>query len=213
MNRFRIGLASTLALCLTTGAGVLAYSQDKTPVAPAPAVPDKAVMDKPVKPFVLKDVTKDLKPGEKDDAAMVALDKFKDKKNVILFFMSERCQVTWRYEKRLGKLMQDMAKKDVAFLGVRCSANDTCQSIRKFAETRNFDMPVLDDSNGAVTKFFGVRQTPTFVLIDKKGALRYQGSFDDDPDEAGAKKFYLRTAVANILESKDVSVKQTTVFG
>ena len=74
----------------------------------------------------------------------------------MLFFMSEKCSVTWRYEKRVGQLLKDMAKKDVAFYGVRCSAADTCDGLKKFAETRNFDMPILNDEKGEMTKFYGV---------------------------------------------------------
>ena len=179
----------------------------------ADEIPEKATMDKPVKSFMLKDVMTDLKPGMKPESAMVTLEKYKGKKEVVLFFMSEQCSVTWRYEKRIGKLMSDMSKKDVAFVGVRCSANDTPQSIRKFAETRNFAMPVLNDDKGEVAKFFSIVQTPTFAVIDKTGVLRYRGSFDDNPNEGSAKKLYLRDAVASVLDSKDVAVKMTKPFG
>ena len=128
------------------------------------------------------------------------------------FFMSERCGTTWKYEKRLGKLMKQY-NKDVAFLGVRCSANDTAESIRKFAETRNFDMPILNDEKGELSKFFKITNTPTFTLIDKKGVLRYRGSFDDDPEEDSVKKTYLADAVKAVLDSKDVAVKTTRPFG
>src|SRR5205823_2999948 len=139
--------------------------------------PDRFAMNKPVAEFKLKDVMHDPKPAEKADATMIALSEFKDKKPVVMFFMSERCGTTWKYEKRIGQLMGKYVK-DAAFLGIRCSANDTPESIRKFAETRNFDMPVLNDEKGQLSKFFRVVNTPTFVLVDKKGIVRYRGSFD-----------------------------------
>ncbi|MEP6756450.1 MAG: redoxin domain-containing protein [Chthonomonadales bacterium] len=193
-----------VGLC-AVGISAMAVTADK--------VPDVATVGKPVKAFTLKDVMTDLKPGMKADSAMVALGKFKGKKEVVLFFMSEQCSVTWRYEKRMGKLMHDMAKKDVAFVGLRCSATDTAESIRKFAETRNFAMPVLNDDKGEVAKYFSVIQTPTFVVIDKAGVLRYRGSFDDNPEDAAAKKPYLRKAVVAVLNSKEVPVKMTKPFG
>ena len=143
---------------------------------------------------------------------MVALAQFREKKPVLIFFMSERCGTTWRYEKRLGKLMKEHAK-DVAFMGIRCSANDSPESIRKFAESRNFAMPVLNDEKGEVTSYYKVTNTPTFVLIDKDDVMRYRGSFDDNPDEAAVKERYVPDAIKAVLENKQVATKMTRPFG
>jgi peroxiredoxin len=209
MTNVRSRLAAILALTIGVGAGVVA--QEQKPAAQAP--PEKATVDKPVKTFALKDIAKELKEGEKEDAAIVDTAKLKDKKAAVLFFMSEKCSVTWRYEKRIGELMKDLEKKDVAFYAVRCSAADTTEGIKKFAETRNFDMPILNDEKGEMTKFYGVRQTPTFVVVDKKGVLRFKGGFDDSPDESGVKQAYVKNAVTAVLDGKDVAVKEARVFG
>lgn len=209
MNRRAMAFCSFLGLCAATSLfvqGAYAGWETKTPD------PKLAEIDKPVQDFKLKDVAKDLKPTEKEEAALVALSQFKDKKSVVLFFMSEKCGTTWRYEKRVGELMKQYGK-DVAFLGVRCSANDTAESIRKFAEAKNFDMPVLNDENGEMTKFFKVRNTPTFVLVDKKGVMRYKGSFDDNPEPDQVKSRYLADAVGAVTANKDVPVKETRPFG
>lgn len=202
----RKGLAFVIGMSVITCA--LAFAQDAKPASR----PDKWIVDQPVADFRLRDVMHDSKPNEKPGAAMVAISEFKGRKPVVLFFMSEQCSVTWRYEKRMGKLMSKYAK-DVAFLGVRCSANDSPESLRKFAESRNFDMPVLNDEKGALSKFFRITNTPTFALVDKKGVLRYRGSFDDAPDEADVKHTYLADAVKAVLDSKEVAVKTTRPFG
>ena len=174
--------------------------------------PSKATIDKPVSDFKLKDVMHDTKDGEKPEASQIALAQFKEKKPVVMFFMSERCGTTWKYEKRLGKLMKDHAK-DIAFLGIRCSANDTPQSIRKFAETRNFAMPVLNDEKGEVTSYYKVTNTPTFVLLDKDEVMRYRGSFDDNADASAVKENYLADAITAVLANKQVATKMTQPFG
>ena len=175
--------------------------------------PEKAELDKPTADFKLKDLAYEAKPKDKEDAAIVALSGFKNKKNVVLFFMSEKCRATWKYETRVGKLMKELEKKDVAFAAVRCSAKDTPEGLVKFADARNFDMPVLNDENGEMTKFFGVRNTPTFVVLDKRGVLRYRGGFDDSADEAAVKATYVADAVNALLASKDVPVKESRAVG
>lgn len=204
-----VAMVSVCALASVTGYSAYARQFD----ALKAEKPTSAVLDKPVVDFKLRDVTKDLKRSEKPEAAMVQLASFKGKKNVVMFFMSEQCSVTWRYEKRVGKLMQENAKKDVAFLGVRCSANDTVESIRKFAEAKNFAMPVLNDEKGEVSKFFKVIQTPTFVLIDKQGVMRYRGSFDDNAEEGDVKDSCLPNAIKAVLAGKEVALKSHAVFG
>ena len=211
MRPVRAGAAAALALCALTGLTVVAQQK----LSAAPSEEKKAVtavIDKAVTDFKLTDLTHEKKDGEKPDAATISLSSYKDKKPVVLFFMSEQCSVTWRYEKRFGQLMQKFGK-DVAILGVRCSANDTPKSICKFAESKNFAVPVLNDEKGTMTEYFNIHNTPSFVLIDKKGTFRYFGSFDDAPDEPGVTKRYLPDAINAVLADKVVAVKQTRPFG
>ncbi len=202
MTRSKTGLWFVAALC--AAAGAMAFAQEKEKESP------QAQIDKPVKEFNLKDLTK---TDPKAEDAAVALAKFKDKKPVVLFFMSEKCGTTWKYEKRFGKLLEEYGKKDVAFFGVRCSANDSEESICKFAEAKNFAMPVLNDADGEMTRFYKVTNTPTFVLIDKKGVMRYRGSFDDNPEEPEVQHNYLPDAIKAVMNSKEVAVKMTRPFG
>ena len=211
MKPVRLGVATALALCGLTGIAVIA--QQSTPArAASETTPGKAVMDKPITDFALTDLMHEKKDGEKPGTDKIALSSFKDKKPVVLFFMSEQCSVTWRYEKRFGQLKQKFGK-DVAILGVRCSANDTPKSICKFAESKNFVVPVLNDEAGQMTSYFNVRNTPSFAVVDKKGVLRYYGSFDDAPDETGVTKRYLPDAITSVMSDKVVAVKQTRPFG
>ena len=212
MRPLRWGVAAAFALCAWTG--ITVFAQQSKPTAPAQEKkPQKAVVDKPVADFKLQDLMHEKKPGEKPDAALIALSDYKDKKSVVLFFMSEKCEVTWRYEKRMGQLMQKYGKKDIAFFSVRCSANDTPQSICKFAESKNFVMPLLNDAKGQMTAYFGVENTPSFVLIDKKGVLRYFGSFDDAQDEPDVTKTFLPDAIGAVMSDKVVAIKKTEPFG
>lgn len=209
--------AYALALCSMTTVAVIAQQSKPNASKPsskaASSKPTAAVIDTPVAEFKLVDLMHEKKPGESPDAAKIALSDYKDKKSIVLFFMSEQCDVTWRYEKRMGQLMQQFGKKEVAFFSVRCSAADTPQSICKFAESKNFAMPLLNDANGQMTSYFHVTNTPSFVLIDKKGTLRYFGSFDDYMEENGVKKRYLPDAITAVLSDKVVSIKQTKPFG
>ena len=208
--------AAWLALAAFGASGAAVTAQQKA-TAPVPnlAASDHATIDRPMKNFTLKDIARESKLGDKNDKAEesnISLASYKNKKAVVLFFMSEKCGTTWKYEKRVGRLQQKYGK-DIAFLGVRCSANDTPQELCKFAEAKNFDMPLLNDDKGKLATYFKIVCTPSFALIDKQGVLRYFGSFDDAREEAQVKKSLLPDAVSSILTDKVVAIKTSRPFG
>ena len=181
--------------------------------APVAAAQDeKAAIGKPVKDFQMKDLLS-------ADGKMHSLAEYKGKKAVVLIWVSEKCDITWRYEKRTGDLMKEFGK-DTQFFAVASSANDTPESIKKYTESKNYGMPVLDDVKSAAASYFGATVTPTYMIIDKEGVLRYRGACDDlqagkdfAADESTAKERYLFNAIKAILDGKDVPVTEKKGFG
>ena len=178
----------------------------------AAAQDDKAEVGKPVKDFQLKDL---LSP----DGKMHSLAEYKGKKAVVLIWVSEKCDITWRYEKRTGDLMKEFGK-DTQFFAIASSANDTPESIKKYTESKNYGMPVLDDVKSAAASYFGATVTPTYMIIDKEGVLRYRGACDDlqagkgySADESTAKERYVHQALKAVLEGKEVPVTEKKGFG
>jgi peroxiredoxin len=172
----------------------------------------KAAIGQPVKDFQLKDVMS-------EDGKTYSLADYKGKKAVVLVWISEKCDITWRYEKRTGELMKEFGK-DTQFFAVASSANDTAVSIKKYAESKNYGMPVLDDVKSAAAIYFGAVSTPTYMIIDKEGVLRYRGACDDlqagkdfASDESNAKERYVHSALKAILEGKDIPVTEKKGFG
>jgi peroxiredoxin len=181
------------------------------PVAAAQEAP-RAEIGKPVKDFQLKDLMS-------EEGKTYKLSDYKGKKAVVLVWISEKCDITWRYEKRTGDLMKEFGK-DTQFFAVASSANDTPVSIKKYAESKNYGMPVLDDVQSAAAAYFGATNTPTYMLIDKEGMLRYRGACDDlqagkdfASDESMAKERYLYNAIKSVLDGKDVPVTEKKGFG
>jgi peroxiredoxin len=179
---------------------------------PVAAQDDKAAIGKEVKDFKLRDLMK-------DEEKTYSLSEFKGKKHLVLVWISEKCDITWRYEKRTGALLSEFGK-DAQFFAVTGSGNDTLAGIRKYAESKNYGMPVLDDVKSEMTRYFNISVTPTYVVIDKDGKLRYRGACDDlqagagfGADESTAKVRYVADALKAILEGKDPEVTEKKGFG
>ncbi len=179
------------------------------------AAPDKAQMDRPVRDFVLPNAAADT-PG-----ARVKLSDFRNKKNVVLVWMSYTCPVTRQYEERLGKLAQAYggAGSDTAFVAVHANSPETNARIRRYAQDKNFAGPVLDDKAKVpgMTEYFGVRATPTVVIVDKQGVLRFKGRIDNNPsDERGMDpltKPLVAPALIALRQGKEVTVKTSPTPG
>jgi peroxiredoxin len=162
-----------------------------------------------------------VKDAMKDEETWVDLGQFKGKNPVVLIWVSEKCDITWRYEGRTGELLKEFGPKGVKFFAVWSSQADSAQSIRKYAESKNYVMPVLDDAAGEMARHFGVATTPTYVVIDKDGKYRYRGAYDDlqttangfTQEASQAKDRYVHSALTNILEGKDVAVTEKKGFG
>jgi peroxiredoxin len=167
---------------------------------------DRAALDAPVKDFSLRDVMKD---GD----ARVSLSDFKGKKHLVVFFTSYTCDACLDYEGRKSAVMKDFAGKDVAFVAVRSSADDTADGMRKYATEKGYTIPVLDDPGSKLAAYFGVIVTPTFYLIDKDGKLRYRGGLDDSLREELVKRVYLKEAIEAVLAGKDPAVKEFKAVG
>src|SRR6185295_6449344 len=75
----------------------------------------------------------------------------------------------------------------------------------------------LLDSNGAIGRAYGARNTPHMFVIDAKQNLAYQGAIDDqptsDPASLTGARNYVREAVAQLRAGKAVAVAETTPYG
>jgi peroxiredoxin len=172
---------------------------------PEITVPTKAAIDRPFKDFTLRNLS-----SEKKDE-MITLSSFKGKKALVAVFMANRCGTTWTYEERIGKLLQEYAKKDVAIVAIHSNYQESDKEILGQMEQRNLAMPVLDDkAEQGMATYVGARVTPTFLVLDKEGILRYQGAYNRPGDDS---REYLRPALDAVLSGKEVAVKTSRAFG
>ncbi len=134
-------------------------------------------------------------------------------KNLVLFFFSEQCGVTFRYKQRLQRLQKEFAGKDFVFVGARCGRRENPQSPLALAETQYLTMPFVDDATGLLVNLFHVRQSLTFAVVDKTGTLRYYGGFDDNVDEKRVTTSYLPNALRALAVGKPIPAKQGRAIG
>jgi len=86
--------------------------------------------------------------------------------------------------------------------------------MKKRAADKKFNFPYLRDETQEVAKAYGATHTPQIFLFDANRKLKYEGKIDDNWQEPGkVKSAYLRDAIMEVLNGKEVSVPETFSIG
>jgi peroxiredoxin len=153
------------------------------------------------------------------DGRSVRLSSYKDR-IVVLEWINLDCPFS-RYHYETTRTMADLAEKyrskEVVWLAINSTNNTTVEANRDFAQKHKLPYPILDDRAGLVGKQYGARNTPHMFVIDKTGAIAYEGAIDNAPlgkSEPGAGTVnYVDKAISELLANKKVSTPATPPYG
>ncbi|MFA6384591.1 MAG: TlpA disulfide reductase family protein [Candidatus Omnitrophota bacterium] len=108
------------------------------------------------------------------------LSSYRGKQPVLLFFWTTWCPFCLSKLKDLNTGYMDLEKKGLALLAVNVGERRT--GVEKLARAYAIKYTILLDQEGAVADEFRIVGVPTFILIDKKGVIRYNGNeYPEDP--------------------------------
>jgi peroxiredoxin len=153
------------------------------------------------------------------DGRKVKLSDYKGSIVVLEWFNDECPFVRYHYEQ--AQTMIGLAKKykdkNVVWLAVNSTSHTTPQTNRAFAKKHNLPYPILDDRAGKVGRLYGARNTPHMFVIDKDGAIVYDGAIDSaplgKPPEGVGKVNYVDKAISELLSGQKVSLPNTPPYG
>ena len=123
---------------------------------------------------------------------------------VVLFFGSVNCPRTADYNARVERLARAYASDQrVKFVAVDISPRGRQvierQGLRLDAAVATRPFATLVDVNGAVAHRYSAMQTPTFIVLDGHGVVRYRGPFDNSQDVAYATQRFCADALGDVL--------------
>jgi peroxiredoxin len=151
-----------------------------------------------------------------DDKAF-SLHAIKDKKAVVVVFLSFDCPVSNSYSSYLAQLHKTHAK-DVAFVGINSSDDVSAADIEKSARDYKLPFPVLKDQKHKVADQFKAKIAPEVFVLDHNFVLRYRGRIDNTWSARLKKNtqttdFDLQNALTDLLAGKDVRTPATKAVG
>jgi hypothetical protein len=83
--------------------------------------------------------------------------------------------------------------------------------MKERVEEKGINYPYVYDESGDSARAFGAKVTPHLFVLDSKGTLAYQGSFDDK--QIDPKVSYVEDAVNALLAGDKPEVSTTKAFG
>jgi peroxiredoxin len=110
------------------------------------------------------------------DGKPVTLADYKGKKPLMLVFWATWCPVCKKEIPQINRMAADFGPKGLAVLAVNVGVNDSAAKAAAYRDKYGLDYPVAFDEGSTVTRAFGVAGTPTILIADKNGIVRYRGS-------------------------------------
>lgn len=143
----------TMFVCLMTTSNIVLASQ-KTKHSPYEQAP----------PFTLTTL----------DGKSFSLAEFSGKKPVFLFFWATWCPICKKEIPRIKALHANFGN-DIEILAINTGFNDSIENTHHYQTRHNIPYAIAFDLHSEISKRYGVYGTPTQIVIDIDGKIRYQG--------------------------------------
>jgi peroxiredoxin len=95
-------------------------------------------------------------------------------KPVYIVFWATWCLNCRRELPRVEKLYEKLGDR-IEFIGINVGINERIEKIKKYVKEKNLNFTIIYDRDTNITRSFGVIGTPTNIIIDRKGVIRYMG--------------------------------------
>ena len=192
----------TIAGLALSALGLLSFS-----LLPATSIPIGAAI--PKADLRIKDVS-----GKE-----LTLQEAKQPGGLLVMFTCNTCPYVIRNQSRTNDLCAyaQSAKVGVVLLnaneGDREGGNSFAE-MQSYAKAQDYRWYYAIDNKSVLADAFGASRTPECYLFDSHGKLVYHGAIDDSPgDPDQVKRHHLKEAIREMLEGKEVTVKETRSVG
>lgn len=149
------------------------------------------------------------------DGRRVSLDELRAGRDAtVLVFWSAGCPCVRRYQERVDTLLDAYPKDRVRVVALVSNAGESLADDLRVAVERGVRVPIYRDEGGRVARSVGARSTPTVVVLDGKGEVRFLGWIDNErlPGTEGREP-WLDQALAGVLAGRNDFKKKTPTYG
>ena len=145
-------------------------------------------------------------------ASLAALTR--ERELTVLVFWSGGCPCVRRYQGRVDALLDRYREARVRVIGVASNAGESLSEAQRVAAARGVRIPIYRDEGGAVARALDVTTTPTVVVLDARGEVRFRGWLDDEREPGDPRRHpWLEQALDDLLAGRDARTQRTPTWG
>jgi peroxiredoxin len=146
------------------------------------------------------------------------LHDLKEKKAIVLAFLSFECPISTSYSQPLCAMAKDFGKFGVTIWGLTVNEDETRADVAKHAKEYSLTFPVFKDEKLLAVDALKAEITPEVFVLDGDFVLRYRGRIDNSYSErlkkhAQVTKHELRQVLAELATGRTVAVEPTRAIG
>jgi hypothetical protein len=143
------------------------------------------------------------------------------KKLFLFVFLSPECPLSQQYTLSLNELSKTQ-NRSVSVIGIFPGKSYDRKTITRFLDKYRIAFATFIDETKSLTNYLSATVTPEVILLSSeepgKVNVQYRGAIDDRVKELGVKRlkagnFFLKDAVEQCLENKEVVIKRTDPVG
>lgn len=132
----------------------------------------------------------------------------------VLFWWATECPCVKRYQSRMEAMAAHYEPLGVRFYAIASNSDDSLDAVHRVAHERNFKLTLLKDEGAQLANTYGARTTPTVVILDKEGAVRFRGWIDNERFQGDPhRNAYAENALDEVLKGEEVTQPSSPIFG
>lgn len=139
--------------------------------------------------------------------------EMKDSALTAIVFLSALCPMSVDYSDRISDLHRRYAERGVRLVLVNANAHESDAQVDQHRQAAALPLAVWRDRGARVAARLQVFATPTAVLLDRQGVVRYWGAIDDSRSPARVRRRYLEDAINALLAGGQPPLARTKAMG
>ena len=132
----------------------------------------------------------------------------------VVLWTCNHCPYALAWHDRLLDASRDHAAREVRFLAINSNdavshPADSYGAMQERLAGEDWPLPYLHDESQEVARAWGAKTTPHVFVLDSGYRLVYSGAPDADYDDPGLRAAWLREALDDVLEGREVRASST----
>lgn len=149
----------------------------------------------------------------------VTMKEAKKKNGLLVMFSCNTCPVVIKNQQRTKAICKYALQNDIGVILLNSNEaqrndEDSFEAMQNYSKKQGYEWYYVVDKDNIVADEFDAKRTPECFLFNKDLKLVYHGAIDDNPnDEMSVSRHHLKEAIKELLNGKEISVKESRSIG